>query len=456
MKKLIKNGIIHNFNESLKADILIDNGIIIEIKENINPEYDMEIVDAEYMYILPGGVDVHTHLNLKLGDKQVSDGFYEGTKAAAFGGTTTIVDHPEGCEKKCPLLTKPNEYKKKLEKESVIDFGIHGVFQRLEEDIISDIPVLIRNGFYSAKVYTTYDLMLSYDEIEKIVRFMDENRGITCFHAEDNDIIEKGKNYCLSGNFIAVKYHPVSRKDDAESFAISKLAKIAKMFDAEIYIVHLSSGKGLDEIINNKNDGVKIFTETCPQYLLLDESFYEKDDGLKYVMSPPLRKKEDIKFLWEGIKKGYIDVIGTDHCSFSYEDKLKYGKDNVFNCPGGIPGVETRMPLMYEEMVNKRNMSINKFVELCCFNPAKIMGFSHKKGSLEIGKDADIVIWNPKKQKIFKQNDLNQKVDYTPYENFKVRGYPVLVMLRGEIIIKNERFCGEKGQGKFIFRKRSY
>jgi dihydropyrimidinase len=453
MKTLIKNGTIHNFNESLKSDILIDNGKIIKISDNINTDKNTKVIDAENMFVLPGGIDAHTHLNLKLGDRQVSDGFYEGTKAAAFGGTTAIVDHPEGCDEKCSLLTKPSEYKAKLEKEAVIDFGIHGVFQRYDDEISDEIPSLINSGYSTAKVYTTYNLMLDYNQIEKIISDMKKNKGLTLFHAEEDSILQEYKNKYISKNIITPKFHPLSRPDIAESTAIRNILDISAKCKASVYIVHLSSKKGLKEIIDAKNKGIKVFTETCTQYLFLDDSYYEKEDGLKYVMSPPLRKKEDIEALWQAIKDNQIEIIATDHCSFSYADKIKYGSENVFNAPGGIPGVETRLPLLFNEMINKRNFSINKFVELTSYNPAKILGFSDKKGSIEIGKDADIVIWNPKLIKTISEKTLHQKCDYTPFEGFKVTGYPILTMLRGNIIVENGKFTGHKSQGKFIHRK---
>ena len=454
MKTLIKNGVIHNHNNSFKSDILIEDEIIIEISDSISSNSADKIIDAENMYVLPGGVDVHTHLNLQLGERKVSDGFFEGTKAAAFGGTTTIVDHPEGCDTECSLLTKPNEYKRKLEKEAVIDFGIHGVFQKADDEIINEIPSLIEKGFYSSKIYTTYDLMLNYDEIEIVLQNMKKYGGLVCFHAEDNEILNSYKEKYSSYKNLSPELHPLSRPDYAESVAIKKICELAKKCDAEVYIVHLSSAKGLEQVEKAKTNNTKVIAETCTQYLLLDDSYYSKKDGLKYVMSPPLRKKSDIDALWKGIENGLISVIATDHCSFSYKDKLKYGKDNVFNCPGGIPGVETRMPLIFSEAVIKRNISINKFVELCCSNPAKEMGFFDKKGSIEKGKDADVVIWNPKLKKKISINNLHQKCDYTPFENFEVTGYPVLTMVRGSVIAENGVFCGERGRGKFIFRKK--
>ena len=454
MKTLIKNGIIHNHNDSFKSDILIEDEIIVDISDSISSNSADKTIDAENMYVLPGGVDVHTHLNLQLWERKVSDGFFEGTKAAAFGGTTTIVDHPEGCDTECSLLTKPNEYRKKLEKEAVIDFGIHGVFQRADAEIINEIPLLIEKGYYSSKIYTTYDLMLNYDEIEIVLKNMKKYGGLTCFHAEDNEILKSYREKYLNHKNLSPELHPLSRPDYAESVAIKKICKLAKKYDTEVYIVHLSSAIGLEQIENAISNNTKVIAETCAQYLLLDDSYYLQDDGLKYVMSPPLRNKSDIKALWKGIEKGLIKVIATDHCSFSYKDKLKYGKDNVFNCPGGIPGVETRMPLIFNETVNKRNISINKFVELCCANPAKIMGFFDKKGSIEKGKDADIVIWNPNLKKKISVNNLRQKCDYTPFENFEVTGCPITTMVRGNVIVDNGIFYGEKGFGKFIFRKK--
>jgi len=449
LKLLIKNGVIVSPEKTYRADILTENGIISLIGENISAD-DAEVYDADGRYVFPGGVDVHTHLNLKLGDRKVSDGFYHGTLAAAFGGTTTVVDHPEAGPANCSLHHQPDMYKKAMEQEAVVDFGIHGVFQHMSEGVLKEIPKLAEKGVVSAKVYTTYDNMLMYDDIEKIVESMDKNGCITAFHAEEDSTIKKLQAEFASKGRLKPVYHAKSRPDTSEAEAVEKIIKASE--GRPVYIVHLSTAKGLDVIKKAKADGHKIFTETCPQYLLLTEEKYTKTDGAKYIMAPPLRTEKDCEALWGGLADGTIDVVATDHCSFSYKDKQKFGGGDFRKTPGGCPGVETRIPLLYSEGVAKGRISIEKFCALISANPAKIMGLYPKKGTVNTGSDADFFILDKNISKAVSSDTLHQKCDYTPFEGIQAQGWPTAVILRGKIIADNGVFYGEKGGGKFIPR----
>lgn len=455
MKKIIKNGIIVTPTESFEGDVLIVNGIIVEVGLDLKTDSDIEVIDATGCYVMPGGVDVHTHLNLALGERKVSDGFYEGMRAAAFGGTTTIIDHPESGPKGCSLFHQPQYYKDMLEKEAVIDYGIHGVYQRVDDKVLNEIPQLIASGISSMKVYLTYDAMLNSDEVMQVLKSMKKYNGLTAFHAEEDDMINSLKSQFGEEGKLSPIYHPKSRPDIAESKAISRILNIADSCDnAPVYIVHLSTKKGLKVIEDAQAKGQNVIAETCPQYLLLDESCYDKPDneGLKYIMAPPLRTVTDQDALWKGLEKGSITVIATDHCSFSFEDKLKYGKDDFRQCPGGSAGVETRLPLMFSEGVLKGKFSINRFVELVSANPAKIMGIYPKKGNLMPGSDADIIIWDANLEKVISVESLHQKCDYTPFENMKVKGWPVMTMVRGNVVVDKDKFVGKKGFGEFLHR----
>lgn len=449
MKLIIKNGVLVTPDKTEKADILISGGVIEAIAENIVAD-GAEIINAGGMHVMAGGVDVHTHLNLTLGERHVSDGFYAGTLAAAHGGTTTIVDHPEAGPAGCSLFHQPEYYKKLLRSEAVIDYGVHGVFQSADEWVISQVEELILNGIPSAKVYTTYDNMLGYADIYKVIKEMSRHGGLTAFHAEDDRVIKNLRlRYGEEGKLEPI-YHARSRPETSEADAVKRILETAG--GAPVYIVHLSTAKGLQVIREAKKAGQKVFAETCPQYLILDESCYEKPDGVKYIMAPPLRTKDNCEALWDGIADGSIDTVATDHCSFSFEDKIRFGKGDFRLCPGGAPGVETRLPLLYSEGVLKGRISISRFTELVSDAPARIMGLE-SKGRLAEGMDADIIIWNSRETKRISPETLHQKCDYSPYDGMHVTGWPVTTLLRGEIIIDKGRFTGTKGAGRFQHRR---
>lgn len=456
MKIVVKNGIVVTAQDSFPADLLISEETIVEIAPQIEIEATTEVIDATGCYVMPGGVDVHTHLNLALGSRHVSDGFYHGMRAAAFGGITTIVDHPEAGPSGCSLFHQPQFYRQKLEKEAVIDYGIHGVFQRVDAEILQQIPELVNSGIPTIKAYLTYDGMLQDDEVEQVLQAMGPAHGLTAFHAEDDETIKRlREKYGQEGKLSAI-YHAKSRPDTAEAEAIRRILEIAERSgNIPVYIVHLSTAKGLEEIKKARQKGQQVFAETCPQYLLLNQSCYQQegDEGLKYIMAPPLRTAADQEALWQGVIDGSIDVIATDHCSFSFADKVKYGKDDFRQCPGGCPGVETRLPVIFSAAVDKGRISLNRFVDLMATNPAKIMGLYPRKGALQVGADADLILWNPNLEKTVSVETLHQKCDYTPFAGMTVKGWPVLTMVRGEVIVKDGIFSGRKGSGCFIKRK---
>lgn len=434
------------------SDLLISDGKIADISENI-PADGAEVTDAGGRYVFAGGVDVHTHLNLSLGGgRQVSDGFYYGTKAALHGGVTTIVDHPEFGPAGCPLNHQVEYYKKMLRNEAVTDYSIHGVLQRADKDVLDDIPKLVKEGIYSMKAYLTYDGMLDREGVKRVLTAMKACGGLTAFHAEDNQIISSlRQKFAAEGRLDAV-YHAKSRPDVSEAVAISEILETAdKCGNASVYIVHLSTAKGLEVIRRAKAKGHSVYAETCPQYLLLDESMYKNPDGIKYIMSPPLRTRENCDALWEGLADKTIDTVATDHCSFSHADKVKFHKGDFRNVPGGCPGVETRLPLLYSYGVAEKRISINRFTELVSEAPAKIMGLAPKKGTLAVGSDADIVIWQ-KTDELITYPKLHQKCDYTPFEGLRITGRPLTVFLRGEKLLDNGETHVRQGFGQFIKR----
>ena len=455
MKQLIKNGDIVTAEKTFRGDLLIVDGVIAEIGRGLPGGPAITEIDASGRYVLPGGVDVHTHLNLALGERRVSDGFYLGMRAAAFGGTTTIVDHPETGPADCSLFHQPDYYRELLAHEAVIDYGIHGVFQRVDSEVLRDIPGLIRSGISSAKVYLTYDGMLNDAEIAQVLQAMGDAQGLTAFHAEDDAVIRALREQFGREGKRSALYHALSRPDTTEADAIARILELAWAGgNIPVYIVHLSTAKGLAVIEKAKARGQRVFAETCPQYLLLNQSCYQQaePEGLKYVMAPPLRSSADQQALWRGLSNGSIDVLATDHCSFSFADKVKYGQEDFRQCPGGCPGVETRLPLCYSAGVGQGRFSINRFVDLVATTPAKLMGLYPRKGALQPGADADIVVWNPDLEKTLAVTTLHQQCDYTPFAGMQVKGWPELTMLRGRVIVKDGDFFGEKGFGEFLER----
>ncbi|WP_321329499.1 dihydropyrimidinase [uncultured Ilyobacter sp.] len=455
MKLLLKNGTIVTSDKVFKEDILIENGLISKIGKNLEIDKG-EVVDLCGKYVMPGGVDAHTHFNLDVGIAIAKDDFYTGTVAAACGGTTTIIDHMGFGPEKCTLHHQLNKYKADAEKDAVIDYGFHGVIQHLNREILEEMESMVKDGVTSFKAYMTYDNKLQDEEIEAVMERLSSLGAMTTIHAEAHEeIIELREKYIAQGKTAAI-YHAKSRPLKTEVEAIKRMIEMSKEADdAPLYIVHLSSGDGLDVIKKAKAEGRNVYAETCPQYLFLDDERYleDQDRGLKYIMSPPLREKSNNERLWSGIAEGNIQTVATDHCPFDFKLKKELGSEDFTKCPNGGPGVETRIALMYSEGVGKNRISINKFVDVVSTAPAKLFGLYPKKGSISIGADADLMVIDPEKQMTIKHENLHENVDHTLYEGMKLKGYPVMTISRGEIIVKNNKFIGQKGRGRYLKRK---
>lgn len=455
MSTLIKNGTIVTADDIYRGDVYIEDEIIKEIGLNICKRADV-VIDAKGKYVIPGGIDIHTHLNIHVGKVTASDDFYTGTVAAACGGTTCIVDHMGFGPKDCDLMHQVKVYHKYADGKAVIDYGFHGVIQNINDNRLEELKKLLEEeGIPSSKMYLTYDFKLSDYEALRLLARQKELGGITAVHCENNDSIKYLKEYFIKQGKIQPIYHALSRPAEVEGEAINRMINLAKIAgDAPLYIVHLSTEIGLEYIKMARDRGQMVYAETCPQYLLLTEDKLRQPDGLKYIFSPPLRRERDTAALWSGIKDGYIQTIATDHCPFFYKGEKQLGKDNFADCPNGGPGIEERIPLIFSEGVVKGRIGINKFVDVCSTAPAKLSGLYPRKGHIAVGSDADIVLIDPDKEVTMTRDILHENVDYTMYEGFKVRGYPVLTMVRGEIIVQDNKFIGKKGYGKFIKRHR--
>src|SRR5271157_919295 len=383
-RTLIKNGIIVTATDTVRADLLIDGSVIADIGPGLG-EADARVIDAAGSYVIPGGVDVHTHLNLEVHGVRVGDGFFVGTASAAFGGTTCVVEHPGFGPSGCSLSHQVQRYEEEALGQTVVDYGLHAVFQHVNETVLNELTRLAEKGVPSGKIYLTYDGRLNDREILKV---LDRTRGLgmlAAFHAENDAIISFLRDKLRAEGKRAPIYHALSRPDYCEAEAISRILHLAEAAGAaQVYIVHLSTALGLQAIEEGRRRGLPVYAEVCPQHLLLDDSCYLEPDhgGLKYIMAPPARKKEDCAALWNGLATGSIDVVATDHCSFNFADKLALGKEDFSKCPGGIPGVETRLPLIFSEGVSKGRLSLNRFVDVVSTAPARIMGLYPRKGIL--------------------------------------------------------------------------
>ncbi len=457
---LIKNGTIVTPDEVITGDLLVVGENIAKIGGTILPPDDadaqVQIIDAKGKYVLPGGIDVHTHFNLDIGVAVAQDDFYTGTVAAAMGGTTTIVDHPGFGPEDCSLFHQIEKYHGLAKDNAVIDYSFHGVLQHMNDQVTEEIPKLAAQGITSMKVYMTYDYRFTDDMLLNVFMAAKKNGVLIAVHAEDDAPIQTLRKRDISQGKKEAIYHALSRPEKAEANAVKRVVKLAgKAGNAWVYIVHLSTQQGLCIIKEAKAFGQNIIAETCPQYLLLDESLYTLSghEGLKYVMSPPLRRKSDQNALWKGLANKEIDVVATDHCPFDFKLKRQLASEDFSKCPGGVAGVEARIPLLYAKGVGQDKLTLARFVKVTAENPAKVMGLYPKKGVIARGSDADIIILDPDKKETISNETLHENVDYSPYEGFDVFGWPCLTMVRGRIIVKDKVFTGDKGFGKFIKRK---
>lgn len=454
MGLILQGGTIVTDVKSYKADVRIENEKIAEIGADLFKEGD-EIVPINGCYLVPGGIDTHTHFDLDVGTTITADNFETGTKAAIVGGTTTILDFATQ-SKGHTLSDGLREWHDKSRGRCYSDYGFHMAITDWNDTTSKEMEDMINEGVTSFKMYMAYKDTLQVDDgiIFKALKRAKELGVLIGFHCENGDIISELINEFKDNNQLSPKYHQLSRPSDLEVEATYRLMKIAKTANAPVYVVHLSSKDALEEVKKARLDGVKVYTETCPQYLLLDDKLYDLDgfESAKYVMSPPLRKKADNDALWKALEEGDIDAIGTDHCSFNYKGQKDIGINDFSKIPNGGPGVEHRMGLLYTYGVKEGKISMNKFVELTSTKAAKLFGMYPQKGSIEVGSDADIVVIDPEMKNIISAENQTQNTDYTPYEGYEVDCQFRHVFLRGIEVIKEGKLTVEHPTGKYIVR----
>lgn len=453
--KIIKNGTLVSPEKTLRADIAIEHNKIIEIASNIIPSEEDEIFDASGCYVFPGFIDGHTHFDMDTGTAYTADDFVSGTKAAVVGGTTTIVDFATQ-EKGQTLKEAYDIWMKKAKDKSSCNYRFHMAITDWNESVKEEMDKMPGLGVTSFKMYMAYDNLLSNDaEILACLKKIKEIDGVLGVHCENGTLIKELTKEKIAAGETSPSAHPASRPAYVEAEAINRLAYISSLADHPVNIVHLSSLAGLNEIRNARKRNQEITVETCPQYLLLDDHYYDLDnfEGAKYVISPPLRKTEDNKALIQAIVDKEIDTIATDHCSFNFKKDKELGKEDFRKIPNGAPGVEHRPQLIYTYLVEKGFIDVSRMCELMATNPAKRYGMYPEKGILEVGSDADIVIFSPDYEGVITWSNQIQNVDYTPYEGFKVKGQAKTVFVNGECVVDQGTIVKEN-QGTYVFGPR--
>jgi dihydropyrimidinase len=465
-KTLITGGTLVSADASRRADLLIDGERIAQIGKDLEVP-DAQPIDATGKLVLPGGIDPHTHFDLPMFETVSSDDHYTGHKAAAYGGTTTVMDFvPQETE---DLRASIDAWHAKADDRAAIDFGFHMNISTYSTKIAAQIPQLIDEGITTLKVFSAYNgrLRLQDGEIFQVMRLAQANGMLTMLHAENGDVIELLMQEAIAAGHSAPIWHARTRPAWGAVEAVLRGIGLAAQAGAPLYVVHLNTAGGLDQIRYGRARGVQVMAEACPQYLFFTEEHLEREDGAKWICSPPMRTQADNDALWGGLSDGSIQTIGTDHCPFFFDGttQIDYegepvaipgkelGAQDFTKIPNGLPGVGDRLPVMWTHGVGSGRLTPNQFVALTSTNPAKIFGLYPQKGSLEIGADADLAIWDPNRRLRYGVEHAQHRTDYNLYEGWELVGYPEIVLLRGRLIVDRGKWRGQRGMGRFINRK---
>ncbi|NPV86246.1 MAG: dihydropyrimidinase [Anaerolineae bacterium] len=463
MKTLIKSGTIVTASDTLKADILIEDEKIALMGTDL-PADGAQVVDAQGKLVMPGGIDVHVHFDMPFFATFSSDDHYTGSKAAAFGGTTTYLDFVplEGDSPRASV----EAWGKKAEK-SVIDYGFHIMLSRWNPAVEAEIPGLVKDGVTSLKVFTAYEsLRISDAAIFQVMRSAKKHGLLTMLHAEGGEVIDVLIAEALAAGHTTPEYHALTHPAWGAVGATMKACSLAAQAETPLYIVHMNAAGEMDMLKYAREHGVPVMGETCPQYLFFGIDDLRRPDGAKWVCSPPVRSPEDNARVWEALCDGTLQVLSTDHCPFMYDGTTpimyegkpyaypgkELGKDNFSKIPNGLPGVGDRLPVFWSEAVSKGRISPNQFVALTATNPAKIFGLYPRKGTLAPGSDADIAIWDANKRVTYGVKVAQHRTDYNLYEGWQLVGFPEKVFSRGRLIVDNGEWHGRPGMGQYIHR----
>jgi dihydropyrimidinase len=460
---LIRNGRIITAIDDYAADVLMDDGVIRTIGRGIEVGPDVSVVDATGFYVLPGGVDTHVHLENVIGTTITCDTFESGTRAAAFGGTTTIVDFALQTGTDSPLAAIART-RRNADPQVAIDYGLHVIVKHVDDQALADVRHAMRHeGVTSFKMFMAYPGMMMADDaaIFRMLRQVGADGGMIALHAENGTVIELLIQEALAAGHTSPRYHALTRPAILEGEATHRGIRLAELAEAPIYFVHVSSERALRHIVGARDEGIRVFAETCPHYLLFDDTVYAGDefDIAKYVMTPPLRTPQDQQHLWRALRFDDLQVIATDHCPFcmreghlGYRQQKMRGKDDFSLIPNGAPGIETRLVSLFDIGVMQGRLSLNRFVQLTSTTPAKLFGLFPRKGTIAVGSDADVVLFDPQATQTIHAADLHGNCDYTLLEGRSLRGRVEKVFLRGSLIVDGTRWLGRPGGGRFVPR----
>jgi dihydropyrimidinase len=467
MAILIKSGKIITASESFYADILVEGEKITTVAGNIPEQEGMEVIDAKGKLIMPGGVDVHTHFELPMAGTVSSDDHYTGHKAAAFGGTTTVIDfisqdfpHLQDCV---------DAWHQKADSKAAVDYSFHMNISHFDDTIAKEIPQLKKEGITTLKVFTAYNnrLRLNDGGIFKVMRIARDNGMLVMVHAENGDVIDVLTEEALAAGHTSPEWHALTRPAWGAVEAVFRTISLAAQAEAPVYIVHMNTKGGVAHLRWARQKGLPVMGETCPQYMFFNIKHLRQPDGAKWVCSPPVRSEEDNAGIWKAIEDGTMQTMATDHCPFFYDGTTpimyegqeiaipgkELGKDDFTKIPNGLPGVGDRLMVLWSCGVGMHRITPNRFVELTSTNPAKIFGMYPQKGTLLPGSDADITIWDPDKEILYGYKYAQHRTDYSLYEGWPMKGVVEKVLLRGKVIVDGSKWLGGKGEGKFIKRK---
>jgi dihydropyrimidinase len=455
LKTLVRGGTVVTATDRYRGDVLIEDEKIAAVATSFDGVNADRTIDAAGKFVIPGGIDVHTHLDMPFGGTTSADDFESGTIAAAHGGTTSIVDFAIQYRGQT-LRHALDAWRAKAEGKAAIDYGFHMIVTDLNDAVEAEMDQLVREGVTSFKLFMAYPgvFMLDDASIFRALLRTRENGGTICMHAENGGVIDVLVKRALAEGKTAPKYHALTRPARAEAEATHRAIALAEIAGVPIYIVHLSAAEALEMVTEARDRGLPAYAETCPQYLFLSYDNYEEPgfDGAKYVMSPPLRPKETQDRLWRGLASNDLQAVSTDHCPFCMKEQKELGRDDFSKIPNGAPGIETRMSLLHDGGVKTGKISWNRYVELTSTSPAKIFGLFPRKGTIAPGSDADIVVFDPEKKQTLSAKTLHMKVDYNPYEGREVSGVSEVVLSRGRVIVEKGKFTGRAGAGSFLKR----
>lgn len=450
MDLVIQNGLVVNAHGTQRLDVGIQGERIAAIGEGLS---GAQTIDATGLYILPGAIDVHVHLQMPVGEFTSSDDFYTGTVAAACGGTTTVIDFVEPKPDQT-LMDALAARRAQADDKVVVDYGLHMTLDRVDPDALAEIPIVMEAGTTTFKLYLTYALRLEDEDLLTALEALSAHRGLPIVHAENHAVIEYLRRKLLGKGQTGPTSHPLSRPAHMEGEATLRALGMAEAVGVPMYIVHVSCADSLAAVRGSQGRRHRAFGETCPQYLLLDDSLYARPDfqGTKYVLSPPLRTPADQAALWAALADGGLSTIATDHCPFFFKGAKDRYHDDFTKIPGGGPGIEARLALVHTFGVRAGHISLERWVDVCCTSPARLFGLAGRKGEIAVGADADVVLFDPTCELTLTAALLHENVDYTPYEGFRLTGYPVLTIARGKVIVREGEFVGQQGAGRYLVR----